>query len=105
MTSPQCAPFNAAWRSPPAFTLITDPGAGVPDIAVGTVARGSSAGPSKLLPATTLTLKLPVAVLWRASVTITTKLNAPVALGMPPKSPFEFIAIPGGGVPAEILHV
>src|ERR1700692_1751532 len=104
MTSPQCAAFNAACRSPPAFTLITDPGAGVSDIALGTVALGNSAGPSKLPPATTLMLKLPVAVLSRASETITTKLNVPIAVGMPAKSPLEFIAIPGGGVPAEIVH-
>ena len=84
---------------------MTDPGAGVSDIALGTVTRGSSAGPSKLPPATTVTLKLPVAVLAVASVTMAVKLDVPGVVGMPAKSPCTFIAIPAGGVPAEMLQM
>jgi hypothetical protein len=84
---------------------MTVPGAGVSVIALGTVTRGSSAGPSKLPPAVTVTLKLPVAVLLVASVTVTVKLNVPAAVGMPAKSPFVFIAIPAGGVPADMLQL
>src|SRR6202795_2190990 len=105
IVSPQCALFKAACRSPPALTGRTDPGAGVSDRALGTVTRGSSAGPSKLPPATTVTLKLPVAVLAAASLTVTVKLEVPAVVGMPARSPFAFIAIPPGGVPADMLQM
>src|ERR1700719_2357080 len=105
IVSPQCALFKADCRSPPALTVMTDPGVGVSDIALGTVTRGSSAGPSKLPPATTVTLKLPVAVLAAPSVTLAVKLNVPVSVDMPAKSPFAFSAIPAGGVPAELLQM
>lgn len=48
ITSPQRALAKAAFTSPPALTLIIDPGAGVSDIPLETVTLGSSAGPSKL---------------------------------------------------------
>src|ERR1700677_4031736 len=105
MTSPHCALFRAVCRLPPELTLITDPGAGVSDIALGTVAIGSCAGPSyPLLPAT-LTLKLPDAVLLLASVTTTVKLKVPVVVGIPAKFPLLFSATPGGGVPAETVQL
>ena len=43
---PHWAAFKAACRSSPAFTLMTDPGAGVSVIELATVAIGSCAGPS-----------------------------------------------------------
>ncbi len=84
---------------------MTAPGAGVSVIALGTVTLGSSAGPSKLPPATTVALKLPVAVLLAASATVTVKLDVPAEVGRPAKFPFAFIAIPAGGVPAEMLQL
>src|SRR5271157_4534183 len=95
IVSPQVALFRAACRFPLAGTAIVLPGAGVSAIALATVTRGSSAGPPKL----------PVAVLLAASVTLTVKLNVPTVVGMPPKSPFVFIVIPAGGVPAEMLQL
>ena len=74
-------------------------------IELETVVLGSSAGPSKLPPLITVTLKLPVAVWLAASVTIAVKLNVPVVVGVPPKFPLAFIEVPGGTVPAEILQV
>src|ERR1019366_10065482 len=58
-----------------------------------------------VLPAMTVALKLPVAVLLAASVTVAVKLNVPAAVGTPANSPFLFIAIPAGGVPAEMLQL
>src|SRR6266699_3638608 len=84
---------------------MTDPGAGVSDIALGTVTLGSSAGPSKLPPAVTVVLKLPLAVLLAASVTVTVKLKVPAVVGIPARSPFAFIEIPAGGVPPEMLQL
>src|ERR1700687_5502275 len=104
ITSPHCALSKAVCRFPPALTVITDPGAGVSLIALGTVTRGSSAGPSKLPPARTVTLKLPLAVLLLASLTVTVKLKVPAAVGVPARSPLAFIAVPPG-VPAEALQL
>src|SRR5208282_1699502 len=53
----------------------------------------------------TVTLKFPIAVLLVASVTVTVKLKTPVAVGVPAKSPLVCIAIPVGGVPAEIFQL
>jgi hypothetical protein len=53
----------------------------------------------------TLTLKLPLAALLRASVTVAVKLNKPARSVVPTKFPFPFIVTPGGMVPAEIFHL
>src|SRR5208337_395173 len=105
MVSPHWALLIAVCGSPVALTWIRWPGAGVSDIALGTVTRGSSAGPSKLPAAMISALKLPVAVWLAASVTVTVKLKVPAAVGMPAKSPLAAIAIPVGGVPAEIFQL
>src|ERR1700722_3914889 len=49
IVSPQLALFSAPCRSPPAFTVVVEPGAGVSARVVLRYARGNSAGPSKLL--------------------------------------------------------
>ena len=74
-------------------------------IALGTVCLGNSAGPSKLPGGVTVTLELLVALWFAASVAVTVKLKLPVAAGVPPKSPFTLIEVPGGVVPAEMLQL
>src|SRR5260370_9687286 len=84
---------------------MTAPGAVVSVIALGTVTLGSSSGPSKLPPATTVALQFPVAVLLAASATVTVKLDVPAEVGRPAKFPFTFIAFPAGAAPAEMLQL
>ena len=52
-----------------------------------------------------MTLKLPVAVLLFASVTMTVNVSVPVVDGVPEKSPLVLIVIPDGGAPAEMLQL
>jgi hypothetical protein len=61
--------------------------------------------PPEPVESSTVTLKLPLAVFWVASVTVTVKVKVPGAVGTPVKSPFAFIAMPGGGVPAEMVQL
>src|ERR1700734_2469883 len=79
IVSPQLALSSARCRSPPAFTVVVEPGAGVSASVVLRYTRGSSAGPSKLLfaAADTASVRLWLAECEALSVTFTVKEYCP----------------------------
>lgn len=76
-----------------------------PETQLSVLAEYVSGAPPEPDELVTMRLKFPVAVLLVASVAVTVKLKVLAAVGMPAKLPLAIIAIPAGGVPAEILQL